>query len=407
MASLSVKKQNVKYSGEYKLLKNISLFMDTFFLDPILGFFVPGLGDIITASLTIPFIYTSVFKLRSVPLTLAIVYNSLIDMLVGMVPVVGNIGDIIIRSYKKNYNLIVGYVEDDPEVMSEIKSKALQTCIFITGLCIAIRLVFLALGGLVSALTPKSCTKDTDLNYSRVEQVAPAHKPSPIITESSIPSSFTRSEAAPTTEHTGEKNIYCQNLQESFSFYYGYTSYPYGDYTILSGGNGSLGTFAGCDVVSYSRLTKQYNYLCFSISPLIYSPLVIQCNPKVKKQGTCMADTEFTTEYAYYSGSTNSKVEPEIYSAVIGNYPIVIELALDRYSPIIVGTYYYKKNGPNNRMIVHGEKKGDDSLVLWAYDPDISDEDTEVMYLTRSLDRISGEWKSQNGKKLEMYGNIQ
>ena len=99
MASLSVNKQNVKSSGEYKLLKNISLFMDTFFLDPILGFIFPGLGDIITASLTIPFIYTSIFKLRSVHLTLAIVYTSLVDMLVGLVPVLGDIGDLLVRSY--------------------------------------------------------------------------------------------------------------------------------------------------------------------------------------------------------------------------------------------------------------------------------------------------------------------
>ena len=113
-----------------------------------------------------------------------------------------------------------------------------------------------------------------------------------------------------------------------------------------------------------------------------------------------------TTEFAYYSGSTNAIVKPMIYSAVIGNYPIVIELAFDRYSSIIVGTYYYKKNGPDKRMIVHGEKKGDDRLILWAYDPDTSVEDTEVMYLTKSLDRINGEWKSQNGKHLEMYGNI-
>lgn len=406
MASLSVKKQNVKSSGEYKLLKNISLFMDTFFLDPILGFFVPGLGDVITATLTIPFIYTSIFKLRSVPLTLAIVYNSLIDMLVGLVPVVGDIGDIIIRSYKKNYKLIVGYVEEDPEVMYEIRDKALQTCVFITGLCIVIRLVFLALGGLVSALTPKSCTKDNANHDVKVEQVAPAHKPSPEISESSISSPFTKSETASATEYAGEKTVYCQNIQENFSFYNGYTSYPFGDYVILAGGNNSLGSFAGYDVVSYNKLSKQYNYLCFSCSPLIYSPLVIQCNPKIKKQGTCMADTEFTTEFAYYSGSINSKVKPMIYSAVIGNYPIVIELAFDRYSPIIVGTYYYKKNGPDKRMIVHGEKRGDDRLILWAYDPDFSAEDTEVMYLTMSLDRISGEWKSQTGKQLEMYGNI-
>lgn len=162
--------------------------MDTFFLDPILGFIVPGLGDIITATLTIPFIYTSIFKLHSVPLTLAIVYNSFVDMLVGLVPVIGDIGDLLVRSYKKNYNLIVGYVEDDPEVMYEIKDKALRTCVFMTGLCITIRLVFLALGGIVSALTPKSCSRDADLVYHPVEQVAPKSSSSSSTQTDSSPS---------------------------------------------------------------------------------------------------------------------------------------------------------------------------------------------------------------------------
>ena len=211
MASLSVNKQNVKSSGEYKLLKNISLFMDTFFLDPILGFIFPGLGDIITASLTIPFIYTSIFKLRSVHLTLAIVYTSLVDMLVGLVPVLGDIGDLLVRSYKKNYNLIVGYVEDDPEVMYEIKDKALRTCVFITGLCILIRLIFLALGGLVSALTPKSCTRDADLGTSRVEQVA--SQPSSSSMTQNAP--YSSSQPSSSSTQTDADSIY---LPASFDF---------------------------------------------------------------------------------------------------------------------------------------------------------------------------------------------
>ena len=226
MASLSKQKQIVKSSGEYKLLKHISLFMDTFFVDPILGLIVPGLGDIITASLTIPFIYTSIFKLRSVPLTLAIVYNSLIDMLVGLIPVVGDIGDILVRSYKKNYNLIVGYVEDDPEVMYEIKNKALRTCVFITGLCVVIRLVFLALGGLVSALTPKSCTRDADRGTTLVEQVASQPSSSSMTENSPYPSSqpslsttqtedYSNSQPSSSTTQTED---YSSSQRNSFDF---------------------------------------------------------------------------------------------------------------------------------------------------------------------------------------------
>ena len=50
-------------------------------LDPILGLVAPGLGDWVTTILTVPYIVTSVFKLKSLSLTLAIIYNVLMDCL--------------------------------------------------------------------------------------------------------------------------------------------------------------------------------------------------------------------------------------------------------------------------------------------------------------------------------------
>ena len=50
--------------SEFKFLKSIYIAMDRFCLDPIIGLIIPGGGDIITSALTIPFIFTAVFKLR-------------------------------------------------------------------------------------------------------------------------------------------------------------------------------------------------------------------------------------------------------------------------------------------------------------------------------------------------------
>lgn len=148
----SYKKIQLENSSEFKLLKGIYTLMDNWFLDPILGFVMPGLGDIITAAVTIPFIFTSIFKLHSVSLTLSIIYNVLMDTLLGMIPVVGDIFDVFYKSYKITYKQIVGYIEGDPEIIEETQSNALKTCILITVLCILIRLVGLALGSLFSFL---------------------------------------------------------------------------------------------------------------------------------------------------------------------------------------------------------------------------------------------------------------
>jgi len=141
-------RNEIAYGTEFSFLKSIYRAMDSFFLDPILGFFIPGAGDIITATLTVPFIFTSLLKIRSIPLTLAILSNTLIDMLIGMVPVVGDIIDVFNKSYKQNYKLIVGYVEGDPDVLQQIQKGAIGSAILITILCILIRLLALAIAAL-------------------------------------------------------------------------------------------------------------------------------------------------------------------------------------------------------------------------------------------------------------------
>lgn len=121
--------------------------MDNYFLDPILGLIIPGIGDVITCACTIPFIATTVFKLRSVSLTLIVIRNALIDALIGLFPILGDFFDAFNKSYKRSYNQIVGYVEGDEAITDEVDSGALKTCILITIMCIVIRLVVLLLAG--------------------------------------------------------------------------------------------------------------------------------------------------------------------------------------------------------------------------------------------------------------------
>ena len=112
-------------------LSTIRKLMDDLHLDPILGLVAPGLGDWVTTLLTVPYIITSVFTLKSLPLTLAIIYNVLMDCLWGTVPVAGDFFDFLHRGFKKNCKLVEGFAAKDPKVMGEVKRKSVYFGIMI------------------------------------------------------------------------------------------------------------------------------------------------------------------------------------------------------------------------------------------------------------------------------------
>lgn len=115
-------------------------------LDPLLGLFVPGLGDTLTQLTTLPALYCAIFEFRSIPLALACIYNSLKDWLVGLVPILGDVLDCAVRSNNANFRLLTGYVDDDPAIRREVDSKAKTTAVLIVVLALAI-------WGVISLLT--------------------------------------------------------------------------------------------------------------------------------------------------------------------------------------------------------------------------------------------------------------
>lgn len=127
------------------LLTGIRNLMDVLHLDPILGMIVPGVGDWVTTILTVPYIVVSVFTLKSLPLTLAIIYNVLMDCLWGTVPVAGDVFDFLHRGFKKNCKLIEGFAAQDPKVISEVKRKSvyfgIMIVILIALICVSVYFV--------------------------------------------------------------------------------------------------------------------------------------------------------------------------------------------------------------------------------------------------------------------------
>lgn len=123
---------------------------DTYFLDPIVGFILPGFGDALSSVVTLPALYVAMFKIRSIRLTLAILTAIITDVLVGLIPVAGDIVDAFYKSSKMASRLIVGYMEDDEATKKEINRRAIWGTI---GLIAVGVLIYLFIGVVKSIIS--------------------------------------------------------------------------------------------------------------------------------------------------------------------------------------------------------------------------------------------------------------
>lgn len=129
------KQEIIRNSVSYKLVHAIALWMDRRLLDPLIGLVLPGFGDALTSVLAVPYLYLSIVKLKSIPLTLAIICNILLDVLIGIIPYIGVVGDVFKRAFTRNAAMIKGYVEGDRAIMQEIDRKAVGMAFLIVILC--------------------------------------------------------------------------------------------------------------------------------------------------------------------------------------------------------------------------------------------------------------------------------
>ena len=137
----------LKSSKAYMFISTITILADKYFLDALLGF-VPSVGDLVSSIFGLPFIYVTLFKVKSIPLTLAVIYNYLVDILLGSIPFfIGDAIDFFSKAHVKNLNLITRYAEGDKKTRRQVRSKALLTAILIILLSIVIYFVFKLLIG--------------------------------------------------------------------------------------------------------------------------------------------------------------------------------------------------------------------------------------------------------------------
>ena len=122
-------------------MNTLTRYMDRYYLDALIGL-VPGWGDAFALLSIIPFVYFSLRVVRSVPLTLAVINNSLRDVLLGMIPFyVGDLIDIFHRANTLNFEMIQGFVDGDEGIIRQVNQRVLQSAVAIVVLLLLIGLM--------------------------------------------------------------------------------------------------------------------------------------------------------------------------------------------------------------------------------------------------------------------------
>ena len=128
--SKEIRKEALRNSKLYHHIKKVTQLADGYHLDFVIGLIPGGFGDILGGLFSLSHVYFGLFKLRSIPLTLALLNNMLRDVFLGMLPFyVGDAIDFFYKSNKKNMALIEGFVNDDKQIIQQVNKKAIQAAI--------------------------------------------------------------------------------------------------------------------------------------------------------------------------------------------------------------------------------------------------------------------------------------
>lgn len=128
--SKEIRKKALRNSKLYHHIKKVTQLADGYYLDFVIGLIPGGFGDILGGLFSLSHVYFGLFKLRSIPLTLALLNNMLRDVFLGMLPFyVGDAIDFFYKSNKKNMALIEGFVNDDKQIIQQVNKKAIQAAI--------------------------------------------------------------------------------------------------------------------------------------------------------------------------------------------------------------------------------------------------------------------------------------
>ncbi|HEX6836852.1 MAG TPA: DUF4112 domain-containing protein, partial [Polyangia bacterium] len=92
--------------GDIRAAETLARWLDDRYLDPLLGFFVPGVGDVVGSALGL-YVVVVAFKKKLPLVTISrMLVNLGVDALVGAVPIAGDLFDVAWKANRKNVRLL-------------------------------------------------------------------------------------------------------------------------------------------------------------------------------------------------------------------------------------------------------------------------------------------------------------
>src|SRR5688572_23575125 len=92
--------------GGIKTARTITRWMDRLYLDPILGFLVPGAGDLLTGATGVYLVALAVRAGAPKIVIARMLINLAVDVVVGLIPFAGDVFDFAWRANQRNLDLL-------------------------------------------------------------------------------------------------------------------------------------------------------------------------------------------------------------------------------------------------------------------------------------------------------------
>jgi hypothetical protein len=89
------------------LAVRMAVWLDDRYIDPIVGFLLPGAGDLLFAAVGMYPIMVALRRRMPAIVAARMIRNVAIDLLVGAIPVVGDLFDVVFKSHRRNAELLL------------------------------------------------------------------------------------------------------------------------------------------------------------------------------------------------------------------------------------------------------------------------------------------------------------
>lgn len=132
-------------SRSYRLCRQISIYLDDYYLDGVIGL-IPVAGGLVSNAMSLVFVYVAIVKIRSFRLALVILFNIIKDFAIGLIPFVGMILDFFHKSNKRNFALLDGFAAGDKAIIQQVNQQATWAAVGLSILLLtAIGLIYLTI----------------------------------------------------------------------------------------------------------------------------------------------------------------------------------------------------------------------------------------------------------------------